>query len=525
MRSDDMLWTGCLLQGWCVIDPTCRFINYAGASRFKACMLYETCPDLSHYNGVGWWSAMRYSPALHPPTRASSVASADMTAATATSQTTTNKFFPEQTTAPPITVPTSGAHANTLPSSAFSSRNAVGPASTVALDLPTATTATTQTTSSKMTTSVHPDITCKDSLVHGTTWRDAEDARFDCGWYGLGNHCALHGSSRASTWGGYTASDACCVCGGGWHGRDTVISLLYTGFNDNKVLLLQNEVHAQLSAGFAKFFGDTLQLQQIDLDLQPVTNQASKFQLMTYVLLRTHGEGNSLNNADIDAALMEGVRNKGLGVALCTVDAYHCTTHYARQASLVSCPPTGEFEPVATQSSAPEAEAGCESFLSQREVWAEIKARSHVATEQSGSVSSSTSGTDADDKTTDGDTEMVERNDRTTHQSEQSGKKGSAWRWKLALSVAAGVLVLVLVLFGVTTRKSNRKRKRVMHGQELTDFYGRGRDDIGTGAVMLTGPDPVPDGEHMLTSDGSLDFSEGARGAETSEGHYLSIGE
>ena len=43
--------------------------------------------------------------------------------------------------------------------------------------------------------------------------------------------------------------------------------------------------------------------------------------------------------------------------------------------------------------------------------------------------------------------------------------------------------------------------------------------------MMLTGPDPVPDGEHMLTSDGSLDFSEGARGAETSEGHYLSIGE
>lgn len=58
--------------------------------------------------------------------------------------------------------------------------------------------------------------TCADISVNGQAWHDADPAgSYNCAWYGQGHHCEQWGHlSQYANW-GYTAKQACCVCGGG----------------------------------------------------------------------------------------------------------------------------------------------------------------------------------------------------------------------------------------------------------------------------------------------------------------------
>jgi hypothetical protein len=53
---------------------------------------------------------------------------------------------------------------------------------------------------------------CVDILINGSDWYDSDGETYDCDWYATGNNCE-YGDSFANF--GYTANDACCVCGGG----------------------------------------------------------------------------------------------------------------------------------------------------------------------------------------------------------------------------------------------------------------------------------------------------------------------
>merc|ERR1712046_84876 len=47
-------------------------------------------------------------------------------------------------------------------------------------------------------------------------WHDADGAFYTCAWYASGaTYCRYYGSSYSNF--GQTASQACCVCGGGGH--------------------------------------------------------------------------------------------------------------------------------------------------------------------------------------------------------------------------------------------------------------------------------------------------------------------
>jgi rRNA maturation protein Nop10 len=46
-----------------------------------------------------------------------------------------------------------------------------------------------------------------------TGWYDADGPEYDCTWYALDDNCQLYGSELENF--GYTANEACCVCGGG----------------------------------------------------------------------------------------------------------------------------------------------------------------------------------------------------------------------------------------------------------------------------------------------------------------------
>jgi hypothetical protein len=44
-------------------------------------------------------------------------------------------------------------------------------------------------------------------------WYDADGQEYDCTWYAQDGNCQLYGSELENF--GYTANEACCVCGGG----------------------------------------------------------------------------------------------------------------------------------------------------------------------------------------------------------------------------------------------------------------------------------------------------------------------
>eukprot|EP01061_Rhynchopus_euleeides_P047237 TRINITY_DN938_c0_g1_i1.p1 TRINITY_DN938_c0_g1~~TRINITY_DN938_c0_g1_i1.p1 ORF type:complete len:345 (+),score=49.88 TRINITY_DN938_c0_g1_i1:162-1196(+) len=54
---------------------------------------------------------------------------------------------------------------------------------------------------------------CQDmTLPSGHVWHDAHGSQFNCSWYAEGRNCRVFGAGYRNL---YTASQACCVCGGG----------------------------------------------------------------------------------------------------------------------------------------------------------------------------------------------------------------------------------------------------------------------------------------------------------------------
>lgn len=61
-----------------------------------------------------------------------------------------------------------------------------------------------------------PTIPCSDSYEN---WYDIDGPQYNCEWYADGDNCANYGNFYANPmFGGLTANQACCVCGGGFSG-------------------------------------------------------------------------------------------------------------------------------------------------------------------------------------------------------------------------------------------------------------------------------------------------------------------
>lgn len=61
-----------------------------------------------------------------------------------------------------------------------------------------------------------PTLPCSDSYEN---WYDVDGPQYDCDWYASNNNCAIYGDLYANPlFGGTTANQACCVCGGGLSG-------------------------------------------------------------------------------------------------------------------------------------------------------------------------------------------------------------------------------------------------------------------------------------------------------------------
>ncbi|GFH45125.1 hypothetical protein CTEN210_01599 [Chaetoceros tenuissimus] len=56
------------------------------------------------------------------------------------------------------------------------------------------------------------EMECEDSPLG---WYDKDGSDFDCAWYANDNNCQMYGSVPEATNFGKTASEACCICGGG----------------------------------------------------------------------------------------------------------------------------------------------------------------------------------------------------------------------------------------------------------------------------------------------------------------------
>lgn len=56
-------------------------------------------------------------------------------------------------------------------------------------------------------------------MPHGfVEWFDSDGAQYHCDFYGQDDNCNKHGHGYEN--GGHTASEACCVCGGGSTGSE-----------------------------------------------------------------------------------------------------------------------------------------------------------------------------------------------------------------------------------------------------------------------------------------------------------------